>query len=132
MTKGNPSGLTGMGLGRWHAALRRIRVPPKELLPLGFGGLERANRDAFHGDKTLSHYVSLAMRDSQKEASIGELTFLMSAAVSNATKLAPPKLHVATNLMSTLLPNWSQHAESFVEFTYIRFVRGEVTISIST
>ncbi len=84
MTKGNPSGLTGMGLGRWHAALRRIRVPPKELLPLGFGGLERANRDAFHGDKTLSHYVSLAMRDSQKEASIGELTFLMSATVSNA------------------------------------------------
>ena len=48
-------------LQKWHSALRRICK--NELLPLGFGGIEKANEDAFHGDKTLSFFVSKAIRE---------------------------------------------------------------------
>jgi hypothetical protein len=95
------------GLQRWHAAVSRL--PRACFLPLGFGGTKTADVDAFHGDKLLSSAVSNALYQDSIERTVGQLTTLLSNAVSNA--------HLAQQLPD-LLPQLDLSAAGFAMQTH--------------
>mmetsp|Transcript_23081 Transcript_23081/g.64094 ORF Transcript_23081/g.64094 Transcript_23081/m.64094 type:complete len:461 (-) Transcript_23081:501-1883(-) len=92
----------GSGLARWRQAA--AKVPPVQVLPLGFFGTAAANTAAWYGDRILSAAIARELRGLARSCSPGQLTAIYSAAASNENMAVHIDLLLPPCLLDTIPP----------------------------